>query len=42
MTPSRLRSAVNVIAVMTVITAVIVFFVWFLFLASGGPGPGTV
>jgi nitrate reductase NapE component len=34
--------AVELICVLVVIAAVIGFFVWFLFLATGGPGPGTV
>lgn len=33
---------VELIAVLIVTAAVIGFFVWFLLLASGGPGPGTV
>ena len=37
----RLRP-LELIAVVVVIAAVIAFFVWFLLLASGGPGPGTV
>lgn len=38
----RLLRALQLIAVIAVIAGVIAFFVWFLLLASGGPGPGTV
>jgi hypothetical protein len=37
----RLRGFEAVIAV-AVVTLVVAFAIWFLFFASGGPGPGTV
>jgi hypothetical protein len=35
-------NSVEVIAVLTVIAAVLAMAIWFLFFSSGGIGPGTV